>query len=287
MAVYELTSSLSKPFINFVKIFEYKSISFISRIYKNGQLVIPSSTIGKIFCEVSDTNFEIIKNVIMITSGGIVMPIFSDKAPSSEILKIMIKNILKYKKNIYCILGITEDTELIKKELVYSACSTINYSLLSDNTHKQFTNKIRSLTVKKAKKRDAASLFPLEKSYLLEEVLVENTSINTHAALLNLRKTCTNQSVFYAIVDKQIVAKVNTNGKGFGYNQIGGVYTKPEYRNQGISTYLMEYLLNEIHLSKKNAVLYVKKENDPALSLYKKLGFKIIDNYSAHYISNH
>ncbi|MCK5674340.1 MAG: GNAT family N-acetyltransferase, partial [Spirochaetales bacterium] len=138
--------------------------------------------------------------------------------------------------------------------------------------------------VKKAKKRDTLSLFPLEKAYLLEEVLVGNSAINQQAVLINLKKTCTDQSVFYALFEKKIIAKVNTNGQGFAYNQIGGVYTKPEYRKQGISTYLMKILLNEIHMSKKNAVLYVKKENIPALTLYKKLGFSIVDDYSAHYV---
>ncbi|MCK5198965.1 MAG: GNAT family N-acetyltransferase, partial [Spirochaetales bacterium] len=67
-------------------------------------------------------------------------------------------------------------------------------------------------------------------------------------------------------------------------NQIGGVYTKPEYRNRGISTLLMQMLLNGIHKSGKKAVLYVKKGNKPALALYRKLGFRIIDEYSAYYI---
>ena len=102
---------------------------------------------------------------------------------------------------------------------------------------------------------------------------------------MNLKKTCTNQSVYFGSFQKKIIAKVNTNGKGFGYNQIGGVYTKQEYRNQGISTYLMKILLNEIHMSGKRAVLYVKKENKSALVLYYKLGFKIINDYSAHYLT--
>ena len=46
----------------------------------------------------------------------------------------------------------------------------------------------------------------------------------------------------------------------------------------------MKILLNDIHSSEKKAVLYVKKENKPALALYKKLGFQIISDYSAHYI---
>lgn len=285
MSIIELTSSFAGPFINFAKVYEYKSISFISRVYQNKNLIIPTSKMAKVFCEVLDSNPNIIKNAIMITSGGILMPIFSENKPSHEVISKLIEKILNYKNKIYCVLGITEDTEYIKRYLNHTLNSTIDYSLLKENTNTQFYIDKTFLKVKKAKKRDALVLYPLEKAYILEEVLLGNSEINHQAALLNLKKTCTNQSVFYGSKDKKIIAKVNTNGMGFSYNQIGGVYTQPEYRNQGISTYLMKILLNEIHSSGKNAVLYVKKENKPALRLYKKLGFRIISDYSAHYIN--
>lgn len=249
-----------------------------------GQLHIPSSKTAKVFCEVSDSGPHQILNAIMITSGGIVLPLFSDNLPSHEVIMEMIKKVIDYKSKIFCILGITKDTEYIKNSLNYSSYSTINYSLLKENTNTQFSITHTSLKVRKAKKRDTMILFPLEKAYLLEEVLQGNTQINHQAVLLNLKKTCADQSVYYGLFEKKIIAKVNTNGKGFGYNQIGGVYTIPEYRNQGISTYLMKTLLNDIHISGKKAVLYVKKENKPAITLYKKLGFQVVNDYSAHYI---
>jgi len=283
MAVIELTTSFKNSFLNFALKYEYKSISFISRMNQNGQLDIPLSKTAKVFCEVSDLNQNIILNAIMITSGGILMPIFSDTPPSKQVLKKMIEKVITYKNKIFCILGITKDSENIKRILNYNSYSTIDYSLLKENSNNQFFIDKNFIKTKKAKKRDTLSLFPLEKAYLLEEVLVGNSAINQQAALLNLKKTCTDQIVYYGLVGKEIIAKVNTNGQGFGYNQIGGVYTKPGFRNQGISTYLMKILLNEIHKSEKKAVLYVKKENKSALALYKNLGFIIVNNYSAHY----
>jgi len=284
VAVIELKSSYKEPFLNFARNYEYKSISFISRMNNKGQLHIPSSKIAKVFCEVSDTGLNQILNAIMITSGGIVMPLFSDNLPSHEVIREMIKKIIDYKSKIFCILGITKDTEYIKNKLNYSSYSTTNYSLLKENTNTRFSISHTSLKVRKAKKKDTLILFSLEKAYLLEEVLQGNTQINHKAVLLNLKNTCADQSVYYGLFGKKIIAKVNTNGKGFGYNQIGGVYTIPEYRSQGISTCLMKTLLNDIHISGKKAVLYVKKENKPALALYKKIGFDIVDDYSAHYI---
>ena len=228
MAVIELTSSYRETFFNFAQKFEYKSISFITRMNHKEQLIIPPSKTAKIFCEVSDTIPGQILNAVMITSGGIVMPLFSDNSPSYQVVSKMVEKIIEYKKNFFCILGITKDTEYIKNILNYTSYSTINYSLLKKNTITQFYIEKTSLTVKKAKKRDTMILFPLEKAYLLEEVLMGSSEINYQAILMNLKKTCTNQNVYFGSFGKKVIAKVNTNGRGFKYNQIGGVYTKPE-----------------------------------------------------------
>lgn len=285
MPVIELTSSYKDHFFNFARKFEYKSISFISRMNHKGQLFVPPSKTAKIFCEVSNSIPGCILNAIMITSSGIVMPLFSDTPPSKQVITTMTEMIINYKSKIFCILGIAKDTDCIKQTMSYTSYSTINYLLLKKDTMAHFYIEKTALVVKKAKNRDIISLFPLEKEYLLEEVFEGKSELNHQAVLLNLKKTCSNQNVYFGSFDKKIIAKVNTNGKGFGYNQIGGVFTKKEYRNQGISTYLMKFLLNDIHMSGKNAVLYVKIENKPALALYKKLGFQIVNNYSAHYLN--
>lgn len=285
MAVLVLTPRLLDSFLTFAKIFEYKSISLISRMYQNRKITIPSRTSAKIFCEVTDSIPNLVLNVLMITSGGILIPMFSETPPSGPVIQEMLKLITDYKKNIFCILGVSKDIKTVNNFLGYSLLSKIEYVLLKEDKSTIFEIDKTFFKIKKAKKRDALQLFPLEKEYLLEEVLIGDSKLNQKAALINLQKTCNTQSVFYALSGKEIIAKVNTNGNGIGYNQIGGVYTKPEYRNKGISTWLMKILLNRIHLSGKKAVLYVKKENKPALALYKKLGFRIIDEYSAFYVN--
>lgn len=272
------------PFLKFAINFEYKSISLISRMYQKERISIPFLSKAKIFCEVTDSKPNLILNVMMITAGGILLPMFSELPPSGRVINEMLKMITDYKKTIFCILGVSKDTELVKNSLNYSVLSKIDYVLLKEDSNTIFESKMTTFRIKKAKARDALQLFPLEKAYLLEEVLIGASAINQKAAMLNLLKMCSAQSVFYAIMGREIIAKVNTNGKGIGYNQIGGVYTKPEFRNKGVSTYLMKVLLNGIHMSGKKAVLYVKRDNIPALALYGKLGFHIIDEYQAIYV---
>ncbi len=253
-------------------------------MYQKKRITIPSTASAKIICEVTDSKPNLVLNVMMITAGGILLPMFSELPPSGMIINEMLKMITEYKKNIFCILGISRDTETVKNFLNYSILSKIEYALLKEDISTIFKTDKALFRIKKAKKRDALQLLPLEKEYLLEEVLIGTSALNPKAALLNLQKTCNTQIVFYALSGKEIIAKVNTNGNGIGYNQIGGVYTKPEFRNIGVSTHIMKVLLNEIHMSGRKAVLYVKKDNKPALSLYRKLGFHIIDEYSAYYV---
>ena len=253
-------------------------------MYQKKRITIPHAASAKIICEVTDSKPKFVLNVMMITAGGILLPMFSELPPSGMVINEMLEMITEYKKNIFCILGVSKDTETVKSILNYSILSKIEYALLKEDKRTIFETEKALFRIKKAKKRDALQLFPLEKEYLLEEVLIGSSELNPKAALLNLQKTCNTQSVFYALSGKEIMAKVNTNGKGIGYNQIGGVYTKPEFRNRGVSTYIMKVLLNEIHMSGRKAVLYVKKDNKPALALYRKLGFHIIDEYKAYYV---
>ena len=56
----------------------------------------------------------------------------------------------------------------------------------------------------------------------------------------------------------------------------------PENRNSGIGTSLMNSILEESDRSAKPVRLYVEKFN-PVLTLYRRLGFRIIDDTGVHY----
>lgn len=56
----------------------------------------------------------------------------------------------------------------------------------------------------------------------------------------------------------------------------------PENRNSGIGTVLMNSLLEESDRSAKPVRMYVEKFN-PVLNLYRRLGFRVIDDTGVHY----
>ena len=59
------------------------------------------------------------------------------------------------------------------------------------------------------------------------------------------------------------------------------IYLEKEFRNNGIGTDIIMKLLKEIN--NKNIYLWVYKENSKAVLLYKRLGFKIIDETESRY----
>ena len=64
--------------------------------------------------------------------------------------------------------------------------------------------------------------------------------------------------------------------------EINDLYTFPAYQNRGTGTYMINSLLNSVN---EPVMLYVFSKNEKAVSLYKRLGFRIIRNIKdSHYI---
>lgn len=62
---------------------------------------------------------------------------------------------------------------------------------------------------------------------------------------------------------------------------IDEIYIEKEFRNNGIGTDIILKVLKESN--NKNIYLWVYKDNTKAVSLYKRLGFKIIDETESRY----
>lgn len=80
------------------------------------------------------------------------------------------------------------------------------------------------------------------------------------------------------IVNNKIVGCIlltsNDNGK-----LLDEIYLEEEYRNKGIGTKIIMDILNNNDV----VYLWVYKENEKAISLYKKLGFNVIEETESRY----
>lgn len=130
---------------------------------------------------------------------------------------------------------------------------------------------------------DMENLFLLEKKYLVEEVLPFNRKITDIEVTLNLRRILKNQLCFALVSDGEIVSKANTNAIGLNFVQLGGIYTLPQYRQNGYARQTVCALCRRIFYAKKNVALFVKEKNYAAAALYNSLNFRTVGQYIIAY----
>ena len=128
------------------------------------------------------------------------------------------------------------------------------------------------------------TLFDLQKCYEIEEVLPEHDVFSEDICRLHLKFVLRTQYVAAVLLpDGTLAAKAGTNALGFHSAQIGGVYVKREFRRRRYAFDVLYCVLKNVFAVKKNAVLFVKNTNVPALSLYRSLGFKKRNGYIIAY----
>ena len=129
----------------------------------------------------------------------------------------------------------------------------------------------------------ARALYPLQKSYELEEVLLDPKRFNPLVCMSHLKESLKNQTIYAGRWQGEPAAKAGTNALGFGWAQIGGVYTIPKLRGRGLGKALMRTLLEDLEKRELGASLFVKPKNGPACSLYRHLGFEEIAPFTIIY----
>ena len=84
------------------------------------------------------------------------------------------------------------------------------------------------------------------------------------------------------ILDDKIIGMVMLTDKDDG-KLLDELYIEEEYRNQGIGTDIIKNILKE----NKIVYLWVYKANTKAISLYNKLGFKVVDETEYRYLERY
>ena len=140
-----------------------------------------------------------------------------------------------------------------------------------------------SLDLRVAKKSDLDAILPLQLAYEKEEVWVGNQELPSYFVRANLEVLLKEEIVYIAVLNGTPIAKANTNAESIEYFQIGGVYTVPKYRRCGIASYLLQNMFLHLHKKKKHIALFVKKENNIAINMYKKIGLIEAGNFRISY----
>lgn len=140
------------------------------------------------------------------------------------------------------------------------------------------------LRINAAAAGDADKLFPLQADYELEEVVPPGGTFNPAACRLGLERALrSGRTTLFAELDGAVVAKAGANARGMAYDQIGGVYVVPGYRGAGIATRLVAELCARIRAGGRRPSLFVKRRNETARQVYRKIGFGETGDYRITY----
>jgi len=224
-----------------------------------------------------------VRECFLFSPSGLLLPLLSPLVESRGELEALLREL---RPLVHSIMGVGKSVDGIEALLPLPPTTRIDYFLMTLNApdlRPVLPFPDGSLRVRRADPYDTESLFSLQKGYELEEVVISPTHFNDAQCMRLLRNALRDELVYVAELDGIPVAKAATNARGFGVDQIGGVYTVPEQRGKGIGGIVVESLLRAVFTEKKSASLFVKKRNRPAIALYERLGFAPVTDYAISY----
>ena len=190
---------------------------------------------------------------------------------------------------VHSVQGLREDVELFEnlmRKQDYFAVEQIDYDLMSLDSQTRL--KVREigpvgLTLRPPLPKDEESLFALQSSYEQEEVLSVKSVFNPAVCRLNLQRLLSRERILVAVLDGQVVGKINTSARSFTRYQIGGVYVRPDCRGLGIGAMMTAFFTRSLLIQGNGVTLFVKKRNAAAREMYRKAGFSTLADYRITY----
>ena len=229
-----------------------------------------------------------IRGALVATANGLVLPVLphgvGDRAGLAAVLG-------EGRRLVHSIMGSAASVQAAEDAMPIPPATRISYRLMSlqraawqgPAAHASAAAAAEGVRVRRSGIADAALLFPLQRAYELEEVVIDRGLFSDTACLRMLRQGLRDDLVFHAVRDGRPLAKAGTNARGFGVDQIGGVFTVPGERGKGLARIVMAALLEAIFAEKPSACLFVKTTNEPAIALYERLAFRTVGGYTIAY----
>lgn len=118
-----------------------------------------------------------------------------------------------------------------------------------------------------------------ESTYLIMDETGLNMTVEEEEAYLEKANSTKTNKIFIAKNKDEIIGEVGLKGHKSPktkHNVSFGITVKKAYQNKGLGTLLIEHAINYARItgSIKNIYLEVREDNDYAIKLYKKNGFK-------------
>lgn len=269
-----------KEILQFLTPREYSCVSLTSRLHTGGIPFWPGRKVQILICR--DDNASI-QGIVYIENTGLLFPVLPSSRAEGRLIRSLFEKIKLPPKKIHTCMGKNSDVEPLEKLLPGKPISFDYYLMTEGGPRRPQVYNESGLIVRRADPSHAHLLFPLQKGYEKEEVLVRPEHFDEERSFRLFKKALSEHIFYLGLLGETAVTKAGTNAIGFYWNQLGGVYTLPRYRSRGYAKEVTRHLLGEISKQGKKAALFVKINNEPAIQLYKNLGFTIETDFRISY----
>ena len=255
---------------------------FSSRLLAHGTLELPAERAGSVFAEI-DPDGELLK-AILFQQGGVWFPVLHGALGDSG-RAAALAHALERDYAAFSCMGLTDDALALEAALGMRPLDTVDYYDLARDPIPLAVPCPAGASVRLATASDYAELLPIQTAYELEEVLLDPSTFDRHATAAGLKRSLERELVMVALAGDAIVAKAQTNARGLGRDQLGGIFVKPAFRGQGYGRLVVGELVLCLAAEGRGTSLFVKKANAPALSLYRSLGFGSVGDFRIDYFA--
>ncbi|MDR1317149.1 MAG: GNAT family N-acetyltransferase [Spirochaetales bacterium] len=265
---------------------EWECVSLTGRLLSSGAYRLPAS--GRARIAVRRENGRAAQ-VLYMAKSGIVIPYFPGIPLEDSREAEAVREIFQQAGGRISVLpGLKTSIEVFTAWVGAQPLISVDYYLMVRGDLPQETPLLRRvefpyLEIRRAKPADFNAILPLQEAYEKEEILFQEEEFDSAKMRDELKLNLKTQLIYLGFYAGELIVKGGTNARGFTSDQIGGVYTRPDFRNKRVARFLMRRLLGHIFADGKTACLFVKKHNLPALRLYAGLGFRIAENYRISY----
>lgn len=284
--VFPLTRDNFTECTNFLLAQEHRCVSLISNILKDGKPRLEKKTASSfvVLSQLTTGNSPIIDGVIYLSPGGTLLHLLSKEAEAPHYIDSLGKWLTG--RRIHCITGTADGNLILEKRISQQAHRSLDYDLMVlANPPQAPTNILPHIphpnplaegkpSIRRVYLNDAKQLLPLQLGYEKEEVLAPGSTPHITRTLTSLRIALTHQHIYAAFYGNTLVAKAGTNARGVNWNQLGGIYTNPDYRALGIASALVSHVVRKQTAEGKSVCLFVKKNNVYAKKAYARAGFE-------------
>ncbi len=191
-------------------------------------------------------------------------------------------------KKLFSVIGEEKSTDFIL-EVIFAAVKKFPLSVTSfflmEHCQKKEIQKgnDENLRVIRCPPQMLQTLLPMQEAYEREEVLAAGQEFDGFLSSFMLKRALRLQNVYVLASGQIIVSKATFNAVSKNFAQLGGMYTAPSFRRNGYASRLVNFLVEQKMLEGKKVVLFVKKANSIAKSLYENCGFAPFSGFKICY----